>query len=185
MQARSFRSFQRVGEYQDDKESLEMHPVSSSQPHGTIPNTPAMVSLISFLLGGLCFTFLSVFLKTSLSNVWDGSCIESRWYFITPQLAFFVAAWGAFHWGEFMVTAQWNREKCSIDCKPVSSPEHTQSMLNSHFFNQAFLLDNGMQYHIAHGTALAEYILSLYFRPSWKTFPYISAIGSPISPIRA
>lgn len=41
----------------------------------------------------------------------------------------------------------------------------------------AFLLDNGMLYHIAHGTALSEYLLSLYLRPSWKAFPYISVIG--------
>jgi len=41
----------------------------------------------------------------------------------------------------------------------------------------AFLLDNGMLYHAANGTALVEYLLTLYFWPSFKSFPYLSLIG--------
>jgi protein-S-isoprenylcysteine O-methyltransferase len=36
--------------------------------------------------------------------------------FATYQLGFFVASWSAFHWGEFAVTAGWNRQKVSVDC---------------------------------------------------------------------
>jgi protein-S-isoprenylcysteine O-methyltransferase len=32
-------------------------------------------------------------------------------------------------------------------------------------------------YHVANGLALAEYLLGLYFRPSLKSFPYVSLLG--------
>ena len=46
----------------------------------------------------------------------------------------------------------------------------------SQYFS-AFLLDNGAMYHIAHGAALTEYLLSLYFAPSWKAFADVSTTG--------
>lgn len=79
----------------------------------------------------------------------------SYWW-CTRQLGFFLAAWSAFHWGEFAVTAGWNREKCSVD---------------------SFLLENGQIYHIAHGFAVTEYLLTIWFSPGLKSFPYITAIG--------
>ena len=87
---------------------LEMRPIGPSQPHGKIPNTPGAVALISFLLGGLCFLSLTSFLFGGYTE---------RWWWATPQVAFFFTAWSSFHWGEFMVTAGWNREKCSVDCE--------------------------------------------------------------------
>ncbi|KAF8238786.1 ICMT-domain-containing protein [Tricholoma matsutake] len=74
----------------------------------------------------------------------------------TYQLGFFVAAWAFFHWGEFAVTAGWNLEKCSVD---------------------SFLLNNGSMYHIAHCTALIEYLLTLFFKPTLKSYPYVSLLG--------
>jgi hypothetical protein len=44
-------------------------------------------------------------------------------------------------------------------------------------YNIAFLLQNGTTYHIANGTALFEYLVTLYFKPSWKSFPFVSGIG--------
>ncbi|KAK0490876.1 Isoprenylcysteine carboxyl methyltransferase family-domain-containing protein [Armillaria novae-zelandiae] len=99
------------------------------KPNGRIPNTPLAASTISFLLGSL---------------------------FSLGVLTFAAAAWSAFHWGEFAVTAGWNLEKCSVD---------------------SFLLDNGSMYHIAHGTALVEYFITLYFKPSWKSYPYVTTVG--------
>lgn len=32
-------------------------------------------------------------------------------------------------------------------------------------------------YHIAHGTALVEYLITLYFKPSWKSYPYVTTAG--------
>ncbi|KAH9966075.1 ICMT-domain-containing protein [Russula dissimulans] len=118
----------------------------SPQPHGDIPNTPLAVSTISFLLGSIHTLGLSIFLSGGFDNFW----------FLTYQLGFFVASWSAFHWGEFAVTAGWNREKVSVD---------------------SFLLNNGRMYHIANGVALTEYLLALYLRPSLKSFPYVSSIG--------
>lgn len=42
---------------------------------------------------------------------------------------------------------------------------------------EAFLLENGAPYHIANTVAILEYILTLYFKPSLKSYPYISVIG--------
>jgi hypothetical protein len=95
-----------------EREHLRSRPLetipdtSVSQPHGTLPNTPLTVSTISFLLGAIFSLGFSVFLCGGLSSFW----------FATYQLAFFVASWSAFHWGEFAVTAGWNREKVSVDC---------------------------------------------------------------------
>ncbi|KAH9062828.1 Isoprenylcysteine carboxyl methyltransferase family-domain-containing protein [Lactarius vividus] len=125
---------------------LEMVPEpAAAQPHGSIPNTPLAVSTVSFLLGATFALGSSMFLCGGFYGFW----------FATYQVGFFVASWSAFHWGEFAVTAGWNREKVSID---------------------SFLLDNGRMYHVANGLALTEYLLSLYFRPSLKSFPYVSSL---------
>ena len=76
------------------------------RPRGKIPNTPLAASTISFLLGSL-FTLGSI---TFVSGGID------RFWWSTYQLGFYIAAWAAFHWAEFAVTAGWNRDKCSIDC---------------------------------------------------------------------
>jgi protein-S-isoprenylcysteine O-methyltransferase len=41
----------------------------------------------------------------------------------------------------------------------------------------AFLLNNGLTYHAANGTALVEYLTTLYLKPEWKQVPYISLAG--------
>ncbi|KAF7355412.1 Protein-S-isoprenylcysteine O-methyltransferase [Mycena sanguinolenta] len=133
--------------------SLHRHSTPSCRPpppkyNGRIPNTPFFASLISFLLGSL----FGLGLLAALSGAFT---LERPWW-ATYQLGFFFAAWAAFHWGEYAVTAGWNLEKCSVD---------------------SFLLENGSMYHIAHGTAVAEYVLTLYFRPAWKVHPYISLFG--------
>ena len=86
---------------------LEMVPdLAHAQPHGIIPNTPLTVSTISFFLG-ITFALGSLtFLCGGFHGLW----------FATYQVGFFVASWSAFHWGEFIVTAGWNREKVSVDC---------------------------------------------------------------------
>ncbi|KAI0068794.1 ICMT-domain-containing protein, partial [Artomyces pyxidatus] len=80
----------------------------------------------------------------------------SQFWWTTYQVGFFVAAWATFHWAEFAVTAGWNREKCSVD---------------------SFLLDNGAMYHVANSLALLEYLVTLYFKPSLKAYPYVSEVG--------
>ncbi|KAI0353593.1 protein-s-isoprenylcysteine O-methyltransferase [Trametes cingulata] len=129
------------------KDSLDTVPADPAhQPRGRIPNTPLSVSLLSFLLG-VVFSFGLLLFVT------DG---YGRYWWSTRQLGFFLAAWSAFHWGEFAVTAGWNRDKCSVD---------------------SFLLENGALYHIAHSIALSEYLITLYFKPEWKQHAYISSIG--------
>lgn len=87
---------------------LDTVPVQADhQPRGFIPNTPLSVSLISFLLGSLFAFGLLLFATNGFGRYW----------WSTSQLGFFLAAWSAFHWGEFAVTAGWNREKCSVDCE--------------------------------------------------------------------
>jgi len=89
---------------------LDTIPVNH-QPHNNIPNTPLAVSTISFLLGCIFALSSTLFLTGGISKPW----------WATYQLGFFIAAWSGFHWGEFAVTAGWNRHKCSVDCVFVSS----------------------------------------------------------------
>jgi protein-S-isoprenylcysteine O-methyltransferase len=42
----------------------------------------------------------------------------------------------------------------------------------------AFLLDNGAMYHIANGVALFEYLITIYFKPALKSYPYVTIIGA-------
>ena len=92
---------------------LETVPIQEHyQLHGTIPNTPLVASFISFVLGSVFTLGFSTF----VSGGSDG------WWWATHQLAFFSAAWAAFHWAEFAVTAGWNLEKCSVDCELKSGP---------------------------------------------------------------
>lgn len=96
--------------------------VSGTQPHGTIPNTVGAVSLISFLLGGLFFVSFSLFSSQCGEVFLDSRGLQTpgrSWWWTTPQLCFFLAAWSGFHWGEFIVTAGWNREKCTVDCMSI------------------------------------------------------------------
>ncbi|KAA1466335.1 ICMT-domain-containing protein [Dentipellis sp. KUC8613] len=126
---------------------LETIPLDGvAQTHGNIPNTPLAAALISFLLG-------SVFALGTLTFLCGGF---SQFWWSTYQAGFFVAAWAAFHWGEFAVTAGWNREKCSVD---------------------SFLLDNGALYHIANGLALFEYLTTVFWKSSMKQYPYLSTLG--------
>ncbi|KII95073.1 hypothetical protein PLICRDRAFT_25696 [Plicaturopsis crispa FD-325 SS-3] len=128
---------------------LDTKPVNHI-PHGNIPNTPLGSALVAFLLGSIFSLALLTFAVGGFPTHW----------WATYQLGFFFAAWSAFHWGEFAVTAGWNRDKCSVD-SPIA----------------AYLLDNGAMYHIANGTAVLEYLITLYFKPDIKAFPHVSTIG--------
>ena len=100
---------QRVAAQQDP---LATNPTDTSlQPRGLISNTPLSVSLISFLLGSLFSVGILLFVTDGLGTYW----------WTTYQLGFFLAVWSAFHWGEFAVTAGWNRDKCSVDCEQSPS----------------------------------------------------------------
>lgn len=96
---------QRVAAQSDPLDTVPSDP--AHHPRGLIPNTPLAVSLISFLLGSLFSFGLLLFVSDGLGGYW----------WSTYQLGFFLAVWSAFHWGEFAVTAGWNREKCSVDCE--------------------------------------------------------------------
>lgn len=87
--------------------SLETNPIPSAlKSDGYIPNTPLAASTISFLLGSVFAIGISIVVSGGYSYWW-----------CTPQLGCFLASWAGFHWGEFAVTAGWNREKCSVDCE--------------------------------------------------------------------
>ncbi|KAK7695920.1 hypothetical protein QCA50_000559 [Cerrena zonata] len=126
---------------------LEMKPVSGGVVHSSrIPNSPLSVAAVSFILGTVfSFGLVLCFFGGSWGFWWS-----------QYQLGIYISSWAAFHWGEFAVTAGWNREKVSVD---------------------SFLLENGSMYHLAHTSALLEYLITLYFKPSLKSFPYVSAVG--------
>ncbi|KAF9464445.1 Isoprenylcysteine carboxyl methyltransferase family-domain-containing protein [Collybia nuda] len=131
------------------REALLTHPLSTiPATHAPIGNIPNTPLAVSTI----AFLLGGIFSLGALTFVVGG--FSMPWW-ATYQLGFFVAAWATFHWGEFAITAGWNLEKCSVD---------------------SFLLDNGSMYHIANATALSEYILTLYFKPTLKAYPYISMI---------
>jgi hypothetical protein len=110
----SFHASENLEEHLRQREATNSHPLetipATNIPHGNIPNTPLAVSTISFFLG-------TIFSLGTLTFFMGG--FDVYWW-PTYQLGFFVAAWSAFHWGEFAVTAGWNFEKCSVDCESHS-----------------------------------------------------------------
>jgi len=126
--------------------ALETQPTRQlNEPHHTIPNTPLASASISFLLG-IVFTLGLVLWVTGPYSLW----------FTQTQLGFFFACWAAFHWGEFAVTAGWNRDRVSVD---------------------SYLLDNGVQYHIANIAAVTEFVIEAYFFPGLKQHVLLSRMG--------
>ncbi|KXN86427.1 Protein-S-isoprenylcysteine O-methyltransferase [Leucoagaricus sp. SymC.cos] len=104
-------------------------------------------------VAAIAFVLGGLFAVSFLTFILGG--FERVWW-STYQLAFFFCAWSFFHWAEFAVTAGWNLEKCNID---------------------SFLLNNGNMYHIAHATAVIEYLITLYLKPKAKCFAHISQLG--------
>lgn len=90
------------------KNPLEMNDVNPGHYYGgKLPNTPLVVSMISFLLGGVCLLGFSIFVSGGYPGHW----------WTTWQLGFFIQSWAFFHWAEFAVTAGWNRARCNVDCE--------------------------------------------------------------------
>lgn len=139
------------------------------------PNTPLAASTTSFILGSI-FS-LTTWFVISHSGVasaiyqWDWQKIAFNQPLV--QFSLFFSAWSLFHWGEFAVTAGWNREKCSTSCESLFSRKCHDS--DAHLV--AFLLDNGREYHIAHAVALLEFTISAYFFPNSRRWSYITPIG--------
>ncbi|KAF8339176.1 Isoprenylcysteine carboxyl methyltransferase family-domain-containing protein [Cantharellus anzutake] len=119
-----------------------------------IPNTPLAASLVSVLLGITFSLGCMLFFNPNgfLESLVSSRELQDRW----SLLGFFFAAWAAFHWGEYAVTAGWNRKRCSVD---------------------SFLLENGREYHIAHGAAVIEFILTMLLAPGCKRHTIISYFG--------
>ncbi|KAG8743989.1 hypothetical protein FRC10_011063 [Ceratobasidium sp. 414] len=142
------------------KNPLETVPIAAhDSPRDNIPNTPLSVATISACLGILFTLGSGLFLSGGITGSW----------WATYQIGFFVAAWAAFHWGEFAVTAGWNREKLSVDSK------------RNLVLLAAFLLDNGKEYHMAHAIALTEFILTRFIWPQSKSYTIISIIGIAVT----
>nr|KIR48060.1 hypothetical protein I312_02576 [Cryptococcus bacillisporus CA1280] len=111
-------------------------------PRGSIPNTVFAVALIAAVLGAVGGSSLAL-ASQSLLDVFAGTWAR-------PQLGIYLGAMCVFHLMEFFTTAGWNPQKLSVD---------------------AFLLNNGRQYHYAHAIGLAEYFLSSWLFPGkWDTF---------------
>ncbi|KAF7776011.1 hypothetical protein Agabi119p4_4404 [Agaricus bisporus var. burnettii] len=113
--------------------------------------------------GSSPYTLLAVAsIAFALGGLWGVSLLTFlvggfvMYWWSTYQLGFFLTAWAFFHWAEFAVTAGWNLEKCNVD---------------------SFLLNNGNMYYVAHMTALAEYLITLYFFPGFKQHLYVSQLG--------
>lgn len=49
----------------------------------------------------------------------------------------------------------------------------------------AFLLNNGIAYHLANGIAVTEFLVTQYFFPNFKTYPWVSQVGESAVPCQA
>ncbi|WVQ83607.1 hypothetical protein IAT38_005748 [Cryptococcus sp. DSM 104549] len=121
-------------------------------PRGSIPNTVFAVALIAALLGALGGISVACAAQPVLRYV------AGSW--ARPQLGIYLGAMALFHLMEFFTTAGWNPQKLSVD---------------------AFLLNNGRQYHYSHAFGLTEYFISSYFFPKkfdsfWSSFPCLAAV---------
>ncbi|EMD40781.1 hypothetical protein CERSUDRAFT_111364 [Gelatoporia subvermispora B] len=128
------------------------------RPLETIPRDPTFRSeghIPNTPLAAATISFIlgGSFVLGSLTFLVGG--FDNHWW-ATPQLGFYVAAWSFFHWAEFAVTAGWNPDKCSVG---------------------SFLLENGALYHVAHTVAVFEYLVTLYFKPSVKSYSNVSTFG--------
>jgi hypothetical protein len=87
---------------------LETVPTQAHElPRNNIPNTPLSVATVSAVLAIVFTLGAGLFISGGVTGSW----------WATYQLGFFTAAWSFFHWAEFAVTAGWNRDKLSVDCK--------------------------------------------------------------------
>ncbi|EJF61178.1 protein-s-isoprenylcysteine O-methyltransferase [Dichomitus squalens] len=137
---------------------LRQRVAAKRDPLDTVPPDPAhqprgLIPNTPLSVSLISFLLGSLFSFGLLLFVTNG---YGLYWWATYQLGFFLAIWSAFHWAEFAVTAGWNRDKCSVD---------------------SFLLENGAMYHVAHSVALIEYLLTLYFEPGYKQWPYVSLVG--------
>lgn len=121
------QSFERVSSSRSQSQlwSLETQPTVRDLHKGRIPNTPLASATISFLLGSIfALAVRALFVNLGLSAVLfdlvrTGKVALGTIAFNNPhvQLSFFFATWSAFHWGEFAITAGWNRARATVDCK--------------------------------------------------------------------
>ncbi|PKK79788.1 farnesyl cysteine-carboxyl methyltransferase [Rhizophagus irregularis] len=86
-----------------------------------------------------------------------GVCLAIGYYSETiPQLGVFLSALALFHELEYMMTALFKPDIVSLD---------------------AFLLNNGNQYNIAHVAGITEFLIELYLFPTLKYIRFIRYIG--------
>ena len=123
------RSFERVSssrlQSQSQLWSLETQPTVLDLHKGWIPNTPLASATISFLLGSIfALAVRALFVNLGLSAalfdlVKTGKVAAGTIAFNRPlvQLSFFFMTWSVFLWGEFAITAGWNRPRVSVDCE--------------------------------------------------------------------
>lgn len=94
-----------------------------------------------------------------------------------------ISAWvfrgrvGCIPLGEFAVTAGWNREKLSIDCMFETPVLDRHSSDIDFVLFSAYLLTNGMEYHLANSVAVLEFLITVYFFPNFKRETGITVIG--------
>jgi hypothetical protein len=117
------QSFEHVSSSQPQSQ-LETQPTGLDLHKGRIPNTPLASATISFLLGSIFALavralFVNLGLSAALFDLVKTGNVAGTIAFNNPlvQLSFFFATWSAFHWGEFAMTAGWNRARANVDCK--------------------------------------------------------------------
>ncbi|KAJ3409653.1 hypothetical protein HDV05_004311 [Chytridiales sp. JEL 0842] len=109
-------------------------------------HTPANIALHAFLLG----------LSSGMGMTWGLVAPSKGWGM--KGLGFFVSALSSFHMLEYLTTAMYRRD-----------------VAMSLYF-AAFLLDHSREYHFAMAFGVVEYLVELYYFPTWKSFGWFNYI---------
>ena len=101
---------------ESDDVSKSLAPLRVVLPLTSFANTPQNISMISFVLGLVFSSGLS--LALGFGHVSDPNLYLNGFAraLMNPYLGLYLASWSLFHLLEYVVTATWNPLKVKVDC---------------------------------------------------------------------
>lgn len=130
---------------------------------------------LGFLAGHVVSLALQVFrpqvIADSISKPWLVSAVAevqevAPWW--RPQLHLYLLAWSTFHLLEFVITARYNSTRLMADCESHLRLLRSSLRLILSAAPAAFLISNGLSYHLAHLLGLFEFLVESYLFPTLK-----------------
>lgn len=150
------------------------------------PNRPQAVSFIGFSLGILFTLGLSLARSLPCALAEPQASVSLFQALQHPVFGCYMVSMSVFHMSEYLTTAIYNPTQVKVGCK--RRPQHLLSPSNAAsdnldvFLSTAYLLHNGLQYHIAHLAGVLEFVFSEAYLPesfkSYKHIPVVTLLGA-------